>query len=162
MDEASQVLLGAPFSTISAIDLLEAGECKDLLTLAKKELEETSKKQAEEKLQVFEEIKKDLQVKKEKKQRKQKAKEIKQIMQELSSEESDADSDVEQAEIALRELLAKRAKREKRSAPEPEKVLQEFPAKHVPLGGMPPKPRPQAELPPMRLPTSGMANLRFC
>lgn len=39
LDEASQAHLGAPFSTISAIDLLEAGDCKDLLTLAKKELE---------------------------------------------------------------------------------------------------------------------------
>lgn len=31
LDEAAQAHLGAPFSTISAIDLLETGDCKDFL-----------------------------------------------------------------------------------------------------------------------------------
>lgn len=39
LDEASQANLGAPFSTISAIDLLETGSCKEFLALAKQELE---------------------------------------------------------------------------------------------------------------------------
>jgi translation initiation factor 4G len=119
---------------------------------AKRELEEAAKKQAEEKLHVYDEIKKDLQVKKEKKQRKQKAKEIKQIMQELSSEESEgSDCDAEHAEQALRALIAKKTKREKHYVPEHDKVPQEFPTKHGHVPAVP-----------MRLPTSGIANLRFC
>jgi hypothetical protein len=39
LDEASQAHLGAAFSTISAIDLLEDGDCRQLLTQAKEELE---------------------------------------------------------------------------------------------------------------------------
>lgn len=39
LNESSQAHLGAPFSTISAIDLLETGECKDLLVEAKLSLE---------------------------------------------------------------------------------------------------------------------------
>lgn len=39
LNEASQANLGASFSTISAIDLLETGDCKELLALAKQELE---------------------------------------------------------------------------------------------------------------------------
>lgn len=39
LDEAAQAHLGAPFSTISAIDLLETGDCKDFLALAKQGLE---------------------------------------------------------------------------------------------------------------------------
>lgn len=39
LDEASQAILGAPFSTISAMDLLEDGDCKDFLVAAKKDLE---------------------------------------------------------------------------------------------------------------------------
>lgn len=35
LDEASQANLGAPFSTISAIDLLEEGDCKQFLSSAK-------------------------------------------------------------------------------------------------------------------------------
>lgn len=38
LDEASQANLGAPFSTISAIDLLEDGDCKQFLSAAKGEL----------------------------------------------------------------------------------------------------------------------------
>jgi len=39
LDEVSQAHLGAPFSTISAIDLLEAGDCRDFLASAKHGLE---------------------------------------------------------------------------------------------------------------------------
>lgn len=39
LDEASQANLGAPFSTISAIDLLEDGDCKQFLASAKQALE---------------------------------------------------------------------------------------------------------------------------
>ncbi len=39
LDEASQANLGAPFSTICAIDLLEEGDCKHFMMQAKDELE---------------------------------------------------------------------------------------------------------------------------
>ena len=108
----------------------------------KREAIENTKKQQEEKLQVYEEIKKDLEVKKEKQQRKKKAKEIKQIIQELSSEESDDDDEVEQAELALKAILAKKAKK----SIEPPK---NFPSKPVPYNSI-------------ILPSNGMSQFRFC
>ena len=114
----------------------------------KKDAVAVTKKQAEEKLQVYDEIKKDLQVKKERQQRKKKTQEIKQIMQEMSSDES-SDND-EQAEQALRALLARRAS--KRQSLENTIVAKELPPQRTPtISGVVQK-----------LPASGMSMFRYC